>query len=505
MAENFYTILTNTGKAKLANAQALGTTVQFSSIAVGDGAGNYYEPAESQAALKNEVWRGPINQIKTDSENPNWIIVEVVVPTTTGGFTVREAGIIDSEGDLIALGKYPATYKPALAEGSGKDLYIRMILEVSNASTIMLKIDPAIVLSTRGYVDDSIAEHNTAPLAHGNLPYQKTSQKDQPGGYVGLDAERKINKDRLPDGTGIPVGFIGIFLAETPPAGWLECNGSLVSRETYPELWAYAQSSGNILAEDTTANEGHFTVGNGLTTFRLPNPQGTFFRVLDKTRGVDPDSGRAVGSEQMDAMQGHWHSRHGATTGSEPGPSGNNSNGTFVDYPFVGDPITDGEHGEPRIASETRSHNTAILCCIKAFDGATNQGLIDITALANQLNNKVDKVDIKAPGDAPMYVCRAWSVFTGVSPTILAEGNVSSVTKNGTGDYTVNFVTAMPDTNYIVSVEAGRYDNLFQAKNIVVINTKTVKSTRFTIGRTDYTNGGSIKEDATLLHFAVIR
>ncbi|WP_286978942.1 phage tail protein [Aminobacterium sp. UBA5514] len=198
MAENFYTILTNTGKAKLANAQALGTTVQFSSIAVGDGAGNYYEPAESQAALKNEVWRGPINQIKTDSENPNWIIVEVVVPTTTGGFTVREAGIIDSEGDLIALGKYPATYKPALAEGSGKDLYIRMILEVSNASTIMLKIDPAIVLSTRGYVDDSIAEHNTAPLAHGNLPYLKTSEvvvSPEPNKVLKLDAAGKLPGD----------------------------------------------------------------------------------------------------------------------------------------------------------------------------------------------------------------------------------------------------------------------------------------------------------------------
>jgi hypothetical protein len=222
MAENFYTILTNTGKAKLANAQALGTTVQFSSIAVGDGSGNYYDPTESQTALKNEVWRGAINQIKTDSENPNWIIVEVVIPTTTGGFTVREAGIIDSEGDLIALGKYPATYKPALAEGSGKDLYIRMILEVSNASTIMLKIDPAIVLSTRGYVDDSIAEHNTDPLAHGNLPYQKTSQKDQPGGYAGLDSggllpSAKLNPDVYTMGNvlgtvsqleGVPTGAI---------------------------------------------------------------------------------------------------------------------------------------------------------------------------------------------------------------------------------------------------------------------------------------------------------
>lgn len=198
MAENFYTILTNTGKAKLANAQALGTTVQFSSIAVGDGSGNYYDPTESQTALKNEVWRGAINQIKTDSENPNWIVVEVVIPTTTGGFTVREAGIIDSEGDVIAIGKYPATYKPALAEGSGKDLYIRMILEVSNASAITLKIDPAVVLSTRGYVDDSLATHNANSAAHNNLPYLKTAEvvtSPEPNKVLKLDANGKLPSD----------------------------------------------------------------------------------------------------------------------------------------------------------------------------------------------------------------------------------------------------------------------------------------------------------------------
>ncbi len=452
MAENFYTILTNVGKAKLANAQALGTTVQFSSIAVGDGSGNYYDPIESQTALKNEVWRGAINQIKTDEANPNWIVVEVVIPTTTGGFTVREAGIVDSEGDLIALGKYPATYKPALDSGSGKDLYIRMILEVSNASAITLKIDPAVVLSTRGYVDESIAEHNTDPLAHGNLPYQKTSQKDQPGGYVGLDAERKINKDRLPDGTGIPVGFIGIFLAETPPAGWLECNGSLVSRETYPELWAYAQSSGNILAEDTTANEGHFTVGDGLTTFRLPNPQGTFFRVLDKTRGVDPDSGRVVGSEQMDAFKSHTHLL-GTTTAVL-------GNAVYVLRTQMGSSLLSSTSGITSTGdSETRPRNTAILCCIKAFDGATNQGLIDITALANELNNKVDKVDIKAPGDAPYFVCRAWVHFNGADnpPTIHSQGNISSVTKQAPGIYTINFLTPMVDAHYVCSVASGGF------------------------------------------------
>lgn len=151
----FYTILTNIGKGKLANAQVTGETVNLVQMALGDGNGSYYEPQESQTALINEVWRGNLNQITNDSENPNWIIIEAVVPTNQGGFTIREVGIFDDEGDMIAIGKYPQTYKPQLDEGAGKDLYVRMILEVSNVSSVTLKIDPAVVLASRAYVDQS--------------------------------------------------------------------------------------------------------------------------------------------------------------------------------------------------------------------------------------------------------------------------------------------------------------------------------------------------------------
>ena len=151
----FYTILTNIGKAKLANAQITGQTVDLIEIAVGDGNGSYYEPTESQEELVNEVWRGNINQITNDSENPNWIVLETIIPITDGGFTIREVGVFDDDGDMIAIGKYPETYKPILDEGAGKDLYVRMILEVSNASSVTLKIDPAVVLASRAYVDQS--------------------------------------------------------------------------------------------------------------------------------------------------------------------------------------------------------------------------------------------------------------------------------------------------------------------------------------------------------------
>ena len=95
MAEQFYTILTQIGKAKIANATSLGTKVNFTHFALGDGGGAYYNPTENQTQLVNEVWRGQIGQITPDDNNPNWIKLETIIPADTGGFTIREAGVFD--------------------------------------------------------------------------------------------------------------------------------------------------------------------------------------------------------------------------------------------------------------------------------------------------------------------------------------------------------------------------------------------------------------------------
>ncbi|MHC1683675.1 MAG: phage tail protein [Clostridiaceae bacterium] len=171
MAQNFYSILTTVGKARMANAYALGTNINLTTLAVGDSSGSYYEPTESQSALKNQVWTGNINSINVDPENPNWIVISTVIPTTDGGFTIREAGIFDDVGNMIAIGKYPETYKPVLSEGSSKDLTINMILEISNTSTVTLKVDPTVVLATKKDVqtlDGKITTLNNTVTAHSN-------------------------------------------------------------------------------------------------------------------------------------------------------------------------------------------------------------------------------------------------------------------------------------------------------------------------------------------------
>ncbi|WP_242865539.1 phage tail protein, partial [Clostridium botulinum] len=137
------------GKAKIANATALGNKVNFTTLKVGDGGGKYYNPTEEQEDLVNEVWQGNINSIRVDENNPNWVVIEVIIPSSVGGFMVREAGVFDDENNMLAIGKYPETYKPQAQDGSTKDLVIRTNLEISNTSSVTLKVDPTVILATQ--------------------------------------------------------------------------------------------------------------------------------------------------------------------------------------------------------------------------------------------------------------------------------------------------------------------------------------------------------------------
>lgn len=149
---SFFTILTNIGQAKIANAVALGQQIQLTEMALGDGNGNPTIPAQTQTGLVRQVYRAQLNQLSTDPQNPNYVIAELVVPSDVGGWTVREVGLYDVDGNLIAVGNFPDTYKPVLAEGASRDLVVRVIIEVSNASVVQLKIDPSIVLASRQWV-----------------------------------------------------------------------------------------------------------------------------------------------------------------------------------------------------------------------------------------------------------------------------------------------------------------------------------------------------------------
>ncbi|CAG9000668.1 MAG: hypothetical protein CENE_02668 [Candidatus Celerinatantimonas neptuna] len=161
----YFTILTFIGAAKLANATALGQTVKLTQMAIGDGNGSPVTPQQSQSALIHEVRRADLNSVSIDSDNANWIICEVVIPADVGGFTIREVGIYDSDKNLIAVGNFPATYKPKLTEGSGRTQTIRIVLEVSSTKSMELKIDPSVVLATREYVDKQVKQATPKKLS----------------------------------------------------------------------------------------------------------------------------------------------------------------------------------------------------------------------------------------------------------------------------------------------------------------------------------------------------
>lgn len=154
MSTKFYTLLTDIGAAKLASAAALGVPLKITHMAVGDGGGVLPTPDAKQTALVNEKRRAALNMLYIDPQNSSQIIAEQVIPENEGGWWIREVGLFDESGALIAVGNCPESYKPQLAEGSGRTQTVRMVLITSSTDNIILKIDPAVVLATRKYVDD---------------------------------------------------------------------------------------------------------------------------------------------------------------------------------------------------------------------------------------------------------------------------------------------------------------------------------------------------------------
>ncbi|EFN7250329.1 phage tail protein, partial [Escherichia coli O2:H14] len=156
----FKTVITDTGAKKLARAAAPdGKPVRLTHMAVGDGGGTLPTPDSKQTRLVHEVWRHTVNRVILDATHQNRIIAELVIPPETGGFWIREIGVFDEHGDLIAVGNTAESYKPTVAEGSGRAQTFRTILTVSSTATVALTVDNTMVMATVDYVDDKLKEH----------------------------------------------------------------------------------------------------------------------------------------------------------------------------------------------------------------------------------------------------------------------------------------------------------------------------------------------------------
>ena len=193
MSAIYFAIPTNVGQAKIANAIALGVPLKITAMGVGDGGGQPVTPDPAMTALPGEQRRAPINTLFQDPLNPSQLVAEQILPEDVGGWWVRCVGLYDETGTLIAIANAPDTYKPLLTSGSGRTQTIRIVLIVSNTSAVELKIDPAVVLATRKYVDE-----------------------------VALSS--------YPVGAPIP------WPTAVPPTGYITMTGQSFSAATYPKL-----------------------------------------------------------------------------------------------------------------------------------------------------------------------------------------------------------------------------------------------------------------------------
>lgn len=465
----FFTILTSIGQAKIANAVALGQQIQLTEMALGDGNGNPTNPVQSQTGLVRQVYRAQLNQLSTDPANPNYVIAELVVPSEAGGWTVREVGLYDVDGNLIAVGNFPETYKPVLAEGASRDLVVRIIIEVSNASVVQLKIDPSIVLASRQWVVsqfllrskvaggllgqllakksnadedykwvdptaavqvivDVIPERQSLAAsqvivnlalikAQGSAVYvegvrlietvdftvtgvaQITLASAYPAGSVfhayqndaldaiagatteqrglvelatlaemaaGTDAARVPSVSVLTQhlaniiATATPSGAVMPFARATSPAGWLKANGAAVSRTTYSALFAAIGTA--------------FGIGDGSTTFNLPDMRGEFIRGFDDGRGLD--AGRVLGSVQKGTLTIYDQSTAVGVQGARASGAASDVPSAFgadpalvTDYPLAQEAGVNASVavlGANSVVGSTRPRNVALLYCIKA-------------------------------------------------------------------------------------------------------------------------------------------
>lgn len=436
----YKTIHTSYGLQQMAAAEATGTPINLTHMAVGDGNGNFTTPDQGQTQLVHEIYRHTVNRVFQDPDVPTMFSAELIIPASVGGFTMREVGIFDADGSLFAVGNLPPSYKPNDAEGSYVDSAVRIQFLVTNADIVTIQVDPNVAVATQTWITNNVTAAFLLPggttgqvltknsnadgdtkwsdptdvnvlvntveesqtLAAGQtvvnlattttqglavyvegvrLPKDASAGGWQPDGAIitrltlgksYVDGTQIIcvqnePASNLPDALAKPqnladlldkavaranldvfskaeasqlqpVSAVVFFPRSTAPTGWLKANGAAISRTVYANLWA---------AIGTT-----FGIGDGFTTFNLPDLRGEFVRGWDDARGVD--GGRAIGSVQSDELRSHTHS------GSTLGVLGTG-------------PIEDGQ-GNPNWSlssigytggSETRPRNVALLACIK--------------------------------------------------------------------------------------------------------------------------------------------
>lgn len=413
-------MLTTLGVAKKTNCDALGIPWEPRYMLIGDANGTDPVPSPSQTRLINQRYRAQLNQLRVSPTDENVLIAELVLPPDVGGWWIRELALEDKDGVFSAVANVAPSYKPLLAQGSGRNQVVRMHIITSGTSNIQLKIDPSVVLATRGYVDD---------LVNGLLPANKTAgtytkvtvndrgvfvSGSNPTTLAGFGIKDTYTKTEIEamiaQASALPVGATVAFPLDKVAPGFLELDGSIKNIAVYPDLAAFLGAAFNKGDE-------------GASNFRLPESRGEFLRGWDHGRGAD--AGRAIGSWQVGtATYGDGDglnlpipnlndAKHVRVLGLEYDTSSaviepisvsaTTSASTTLNMDGVQTP------GSAYVGVDfmrSRPRNIAVMWCIKAWNAPINQGNIDIVALealatqATEIKLGTAKVATQAQTDA---------------------------------------------------------------------------------------------------------
>ncbi len=501
----FYAILTNVGAAKQANADALGIPWRITQMGVGDANGTDPTPNATQIALVNEWRRAPLNQLKVDEKDPAIIVAEQIIPADVGGHWIRELGLYDADGDLIAVASCPPTYKPLLTQGSGRTQVVRMNLIVSSASNVQLKIDPAVVLATRDYVDAailSVLPKNKVAGSYAQVTIddrgivQQGANPTTLSGYGIGDAYTKAAVDAALGGKANKATTLGGYgIVDAYTRSWIDANkASLVSpafsgtptAET-ANLGARTSQLANCLFVANTVDKAVAELVNALAKKadnasmlvelgkrllidavsqqrpRLASPSNTGnwdstaleIREVQQVGEWAPDQN---GEQWAPGIAFHWAGKYGGKLHMDVA-------GVLK---WQGRPLATLDSpvftGSPRADTAPYGDETGRLANTAFVQGAVR-------------------------GQA-VKAAKAWVVFNGTGVVAIRDSfNVSSVIDNGVGDYTVNFAVPVSNSNYAVAASGSNGDSPITGINCVKAYARTI--TGFKIGTTSASEGRS--------------
>ncbi|MCG8991821.1 phage tail protein [Laribacter hongkongensis] len=438
MPQEFFSTLTVVGEARLASAAALGSSLQLTHLAVGDGGGVRVMPTPAQTKLVREIRRAPVNRVETDPANPGQIIIEQVIPETEGGWWIREIGVFDKDGNLIAVGNCPDTYKPMLAEGSGRTQVIRLVLIVSSTDAVTLKIDPSVVLATRQHVTETVAravsDHIAQPDPHPQYLTESEGKQRIDAAVAALVAGAPGALDTLKEladalggdqnfsatvmgliagklgktGTAADSAKLGgqlpgyyakaedlakaggdpLLWPRTSPsrtnihAGYAPLDGQELSRALYPDAWAAIQAGAVPVVTEAEwqadpLKRGAYTYGNGSTTFRMPDWNGKSVGAKGAVfvRGDGVLSAGAPGVIQSDDLKSHVH---GVPVADQQSVGGQKIAEGFGAVDYAASTYAAG-------GSETRPLNVTSVWVCRLFGAVTNPGVADAAQLATEV------------------------------------------------------------------------------------------------------------------------